>query len=268
MIRTLSLLLRSAHRQGFILGGRQDAVQLVESPFLMHPVEAGTAGLYTSPVATCDFASLYPSLYRAYNLCYTTLLHPGGSGGGGGGGGGGGMGRWRIGAGERVRGGHRGVELGGGGGLTHAAGFVCGTLIFVWCVPLRGLGVILVCGKACSAQCRPTHPHNTPFLADDVSSFPREQLTITPTGAAFLKPDTRPGILPAILSALMSARATTRAALKGVQQQQKQLAAQQQEGGAAAAGGGSGVEMSHQLAARVAVLDGRQKALKLTANAL
>jgi DNA polymerase delta subunit 1 len=78
MIRTLSLLLRSAHRQGFILGGRQDAIQLVESPYLLHPVEHKTAGLYTTPVATCDFASLYPSLYRAYNLCYTTLVHPGG----------------------------------------------------------------------------------------------------------------------------------------------------------------------------------------------
>lgn len=78
MIRTLSLLLRSAHRQGYILGGRQDAIQLVESPYLMHPVENKTAGLYTTPVATCDFASLYPSLYRAYNLCYTTLVHPGG----------------------------------------------------------------------------------------------------------------------------------------------------------------------------------------------
>jgi DNA polymerase elongation subunit (family B) len=77
MIRTLSLLLRSAHRQGFILGGRQDAVQLVESPYLMHPIQNKTAGLYTTPVATCDFASLYPSLYRAYNLCYTTLVHPG-----------------------------------------------------------------------------------------------------------------------------------------------------------------------------------------------
>jgi hypothetical protein len=46
MIRTLSLLLRSAHRKGFVLGGRQDALQLVESPFLMHPIEHKTAGAW------------------------------------------------------------------------------------------------------------------------------------------------------------------------------------------------------------------------------
>jgi DNA polymerase delta subunit 1 len=49
---------------------------LNEGPFLMHPVEAGTVGLYRQPVAILDFASLYPSLYRAYNLDYATLLHP------------------------------------------------------------------------------------------------------------------------------------------------------------------------------------------------
>jgi DNA polymerase delta subunit 1 len=41
----------------------------------MHPVENKRVGLYHSPVAILDFASLYPSLYRAHNLCYTTLLH-------------------------------------------------------------------------------------------------------------------------------------------------------------------------------------------------
>lgn len=121
------------------------------------------------------------------------------------------------------------------------------------------------------------HPTHTPLPTDDVSSIGRDQLTFTPTGAAFLKPDIRPGILPAILSALMSARASTRNTLKAVQQQQKQLLAAAAAGPAAGAAGGEGQqpqsaaaanELSHQLAARVAVLDGRQKALKLTANAL
>ena len=56
--------------------GRQEPVQLQESPYLMHPVELNTVGLYREPVAVLDFASLYPSLYRAYNLCYSTLIHP------------------------------------------------------------------------------------------------------------------------------------------------------------------------------------------------
>ena len=54
----------------------QEAIPLTESPFLIHPVETGAVKLYKEPVVILDFASLYPSLFRAYNLCYTTLLHP------------------------------------------------------------------------------------------------------------------------------------------------------------------------------------------------
>lgn len=60
----------------YVVAGRQVGEALQESPYLMHPVECNTVGLYKTPVAILDFASLYPSLYRAHNLCYTTLLHP------------------------------------------------------------------------------------------------------------------------------------------------------------------------------------------------
>jgi DNA polymerase delta subunit 1 len=33
-----------------------------------------TKGYYDVPIATLDFASLYPSIMMAHNLCYTTLL--------------------------------------------------------------------------------------------------------------------------------------------------------------------------------------------------
>lgn len=33
-------------------------------------------GFYMEPVATLDFASLYPSIMMAHNLCYTTLVLP------------------------------------------------------------------------------------------------------------------------------------------------------------------------------------------------
>jgi DNA polymerase delta subunit 1 len=35
-----------------------------------------TRGYYTDPVATLDFASLYPSIMMAHNLCYSTLVPP------------------------------------------------------------------------------------------------------------------------------------------------------------------------------------------------
>ncbi|MCI02940.1 DNA polymerase delta catalytic subunit-like, partial [Trifolium medium] len=34
------------------------------------------AGFYEKPIATLDFASLYPSIMMAYNLCYCTLVTP------------------------------------------------------------------------------------------------------------------------------------------------------------------------------------------------
>ena len=33
-------------------------------------------GFYEEPIATLDFASLYPSIMMAHNLCYTSLVPP------------------------------------------------------------------------------------------------------------------------------------------------------------------------------------------------
>jgi hypothetical protein len=48
-----------------------------------------------------------------------------------------------------------------------------------------------------------SHPHPN---AEDLAAVGRENCTVTPTGAAFVKPALRSGILPDILAALMTAR--------------------------------------------------------------
>lgn len=44
-----------------------------EGATVLDPIKA----YYEEPVATLDFASLYPSIMQAYNLCYSTLVTPG-----------------------------------------------------------------------------------------------------------------------------------------------------------------------------------------------
>jgi len=41
-----------------------------EGAFVIKPVKA----FYKLPIATLDFASLYPSIMMAHNMCYCTLL--------------------------------------------------------------------------------------------------------------------------------------------------------------------------------------------------
>ncbi|KNA03069.1 hypothetical protein SOVF_212670 [Spinacia oleracea] len=74
-IKVLSQLLRKAKQKNLVI------------PNAKHPgSEQGTyegatvlearAGYYEKPIATLDFASLYPSIMMAYNLCYCTLVTP------------------------------------------------------------------------------------------------------------------------------------------------------------------------------------------------
>ncbi|PWN27234.1 hypothetical protein BDZ90DRAFT_220859 [Jaminaea rosea] len=71
-IKVISQLFRKAMEDGYLVPstkseGSDDAY---EGATVLEP----KAGYYDRPIATLDFASLYPSIMMAHNLCYTTLL--------------------------------------------------------------------------------------------------------------------------------------------------------------------------------------------------
>jgi DNA polymerase delta subunit 1 len=78
-VRFISQLFRKALEHQLVIpnllkedqGQNEDTVAY-EGATVIEP----TRGYYDVPVATLDFASLYPSIMQAHNLCYTTLLTP------------------------------------------------------------------------------------------------------------------------------------------------------------------------------------------------
>jgi DNA polymerase elongation subunit (family B) len=71
-IKVVSQLYRAAGEAGYIIPAiKSDASgEQYEGATVIEP----TRGYYDVPIATLDFASLYPSIMMAHNLCYTTLL--------------------------------------------------------------------------------------------------------------------------------------------------------------------------------------------------
>lgn len=67
-IKTQNKLLRAAQLRGFLLPTKGPARQDFTGAVVIEP----EAGFYEVPINTLDFASLYPSIMEAYNLCYTT----------------------------------------------------------------------------------------------------------------------------------------------------------------------------------------------------
>ena len=72
-VKFISQLFRKALEQHLVIPNlRTDASdEQYEGATVIEP----TRGFYDVPVATLDFASLYPSIIQAHNLCYTTLLN-------------------------------------------------------------------------------------------------------------------------------------------------------------------------------------------------
>ncbi|KAF1815270.1 DNA polymerase delta large chain [Eremomyces bilateralis CBS 781.70] len=72
-VKFLSQLFRKALEQDLVIPNlRSEATdEQYEGATVIEPVRS----YYRVPIATLDFASLYPSIIQAHNLCYTTLLN-------------------------------------------------------------------------------------------------------------------------------------------------------------------------------------------------
>ncbi|KAF5014978.1 hypothetical protein F66182_13849, partial [Fusarium sp. NRRL 66182] len=70
-VKFISQIFRKARTEQLVIPNlsKQDDGDY-EGATVIEPVR----GYYDVPVATLDFASLYPSIIQAHNLCYTTLL--------------------------------------------------------------------------------------------------------------------------------------------------------------------------------------------------
>lgn len=76
-IKVFSMILRKCRKEKMLVPtlqktGQSGADQGYEGATVLDPIKA----YYEVPIATLDFASLYPSIMQAYNLCYSTLINP------------------------------------------------------------------------------------------------------------------------------------------------------------------------------------------------
>lgn len=74
-IKVLSQLLRKAKQKNLLIPNVKQAGS-EQGTYEGATVLEAKAGFYEKPIATLDFASLYPSIMMAYNLCYCTLVTP------------------------------------------------------------------------------------------------------------------------------------------------------------------------------------------------
>jgi DNA polymerase delta subunit 1 len=72
-VKFISQLFRKARQEKLVIPNLRNEAsdEQYEGATVIEPIR----GYYDVPVATLDFASLYPSIIQAHNLCYTTLLN-------------------------------------------------------------------------------------------------------------------------------------------------------------------------------------------------
>lgn len=72
-IKTFNLIARHSFNDGYVMNFRDvgwDAAAEYEGATVLPP----RVGYYERPVVTLDFASLYPSIMQAYNLCFSSIV--------------------------------------------------------------------------------------------------------------------------------------------------------------------------------------------------
>lgn len=72
-VKFISQLFRKALEEHLVIPNLSN--QATDEQYEGATVIEPTRGYYDVPIATLDFASLYPSIIQAHNLCYTTLLN-------------------------------------------------------------------------------------------------------------------------------------------------------------------------------------------------
>eukprot|EP00884_Botryococcus_braunii_P008677 jgi/Botrbrau1/17810/Bobra.0127s0057.1 len=73
-IKVFSQILRKARQRGLLVPNMKVQGGPSEQTYEGATVLDAKQGFYKKPVATLDFASLYPSIMMAHNLCYSTLV--------------------------------------------------------------------------------------------------------------------------------------------------------------------------------------------------
>lgn len=70
------MLLRKSRRRHLLLPAIPNSGGLGDRGYEGATVIEPLKGFYNCPITTLDFASLYPSIIMAHNLCYSTLVPP------------------------------------------------------------------------------------------------------------------------------------------------------------------------------------------------
>jgi len=76
MIKVVSQLHRKANQLDLLIPDLKNQGQAAGPQYEGAIVIEPKRGFYDTPIATLDFASLYPSIMMAHNLCYSTLIVP------------------------------------------------------------------------------------------------------------------------------------------------------------------------------------------------